>query len=523
MVHYSSGVARGAPNVPQNVSRNSLRIVWLLCAVSMAQGITQAHSDLFEYTLSRSFGGEAPPVAADFSADGNMLAFASESGEVRFIRLDTRIERTLGPAPSPISALAVGRRASLVMVAGKNGPSMLFTDGTPAEQLRPRLHVTAIAVAPGEDLLAAAGDGWIVIWSARSKSELLRLAVPEHRRLQFLAFAGGDARLIGVAKSGEILEWDITSRALLRQMRDSGAQVLSADLNPAATMLAVGTEPFSLPEGSPMRQAHPADFHRANRISIYDLDKGALLKQIEGVEGELKTMSMSSDGRFLAAVRQRTRDAFVSVYDLQRGVEIASIPCLATAVIARFSPDGQWLAGVSLDGNLALYSIAGVQRSAQPGDLAGVKIQVTSAERKPLLVPETPIVVAVLDFENLQGDPSIGRALAEMLRNRLAGAHNVHLVEREEMRRIIGEQNFQNTDRADSATAVQLGRILSAQKTFFGTIGRLGATYTIDVRMIDVETATIDGVREVICQRCTVDDLPQAMAELAAALVGPAR
>jgi hypothetical protein len=67
---------------------------------------------------------------------------------------------------------------------------------------------------------------------------------------------------------------------------------------------------------------------------------------------------------------------------------------------------------------------------------------------------------------------------------------------------------------------VRLGRILNAAKMVFGAVSRLGTTFTITAQVVDVETAGIDGIRQVLCERCTVEDLPAATAELAAALVG---
>ena len=57
---------------------------------------------------------------------------------------------------------------------------------------------------------------------------------------------------------------------------------------------------------------------------------------------------------------------------------------------------------------------------------------------------------------------------------------------------ILDEQGFQQTGCTTTECAVEMGRMLNVQKMISGTIGKLGATYTIDLSLIDVETAQIE-------------------------------
>jgi len=71
----------------------------------------------------------------------------------------------------------------------------------------------------------------------------------------------------------------------------------------------------------------------------------------------------------------------------------------------------------------------------------------------------------------------------------------------------------------DAQSAIQLARILNVQKVLMGAVAKLGTTMTITVQMVDVETAAIDGSREVQCRACELEDLTQAMSELAQTVV----
>src|SRR5207245_9399335 len=106
---------------------------------------------------------------------------------------------------------------------------------------------------------------------------------------------------------------------------------------------------------------------------------------------------------------------------------------------------------------------------------------------------------------------------------RINGTRNVEVVERRQWDQILAEQNIQFSDRVDAVTAVRFGRALGVAKMIFGGISKLGTTLTINVRMIDVETLRNDGEREVVCQRCTAEDLPGAVGLLQGAVWRAAR
>jgi TolB-like protein len=116
--------------------------------------------------------------------------------------------------------------------------------------------------------------------------------------------------------------------------------------------------------------------------------------------------------------------------------------------------------------------------------------------------------------------PAISRAIADQMTTRLSLNPGIRLVERRRISAILQEQNFQSSGRTDAQGAVQLARILNVQKVIMGAVAKLGTTMTIMVQMVDVETAAIDGAREVQCRSCELEDLTQAVSELAQTVVG---
>lgn len=140
--------------------------------------------------------------------------------------------------------------------------------------------------------------------------------------------------------------------------------------------------------------------------------------------------------------------------------------------------------------------------------------------------------IAVLDFDyatvrsyvsDIWGsDQDIGKGIADMLVTQLVRNGTYSVVERKQLDRILSEQNFQQSGRADASTAAQLGRILGVDAIIIGSITQFGrddkklgvgggvrvggvgiggigrrsakAIVGIDARIVDIRTAEILGV-----------------------------
>jgi curli biogenesis system outer membrane secretion channel CsgG len=140
--------------------------------------------------------------------------------------------------------------------------------------------------------------------------------------------------------------------------------------------------------------------------------------------------------------------------------------------------------------------------------------------------------IAVLDFDyatvrssvgDIWGsDVDIGKGIADMLVTDLVRNGTYSVIERKQLDRVLGEQNFQQSGRADASTAAQLGRILGVDAIIIGSITQFGrddkkvgvgggvrvggiglggigrrsskAVVMIDARIVDIRTAEILGV-----------------------------
>jgi tetratricopeptide (TPR) repeat protein len=105
-----------------------------------------------------------------------------------------------------------------------------------------------------------------------------------------------------------------------------------------------------------------------------------------------------------------------------------------------------------------------------------------------------PHVIAVLPFKNLKADKEtdwVGAGAAETVTTKLVGVPGILTVERTEIQKVLAEQAFRNSDMADPATAVKVGRLLGAGRIVVGTFFRDSGNDIFNVHVVDVETTQI--------------------------------
>ena len=92
--------------------------------------------------------------------------------------------------------------------------------------------------------------------------------------------------------------------------------------------------------------------------------------------------------------------------------------------------------------------------------------------------------VAVMDFEYgtvrsavaavFGTDQDVGKGISDMLVQRLVQDGKYSVIERKALDKILAEQNFSNSDRADSSTAAKIGKILGVDAIIIGSITQFG-------------------------------------------------
>lgn len=101
---------------------------------------------------------------------------------------------------------------------------------------------------------------------------------------------------------------------------------------------------------------------------------------------------------------------------------------------------------------------------------------------------EVKQTIAVLDFESIGSEEHLGKAVSEIMRTELIDTNRYRVVERSQINKTISEQRFQKSGLIDDKSAVELGKLLGADLIVIGSVVKIGTSYTINSRMIDMKT-----------------------------------
>jgi TolB-like protein len=128
--------------------------------------------------------------------------------------------------------------------------------------------------------------------------------------------------------------------------------------------------------------------------------------------------------------------------------------------------------------------------------------------------------IAVLDFDGFGISESEAIALSNRLRNELFRLETFQVVDRGMMQSILQEQDFQLTGCTSNECLVQVGKLIGAQQMVGGSVSKVGGTFTVSARLVDVETGTVLEVSDFDLRGELDDMLTTGMRQVALMLSG---
>ena len=134
---------------------------------------------------------------------------------------------------------------------------------------------------------------------------------------------------------------------------------------------------------------------------------------------------------------------------------------------------------------------------------------------------EQKIIAAVMELEAKEGIP-VGTvfSLSDYLRIQLVNTEKFNIVTRENMEQILKEQNFQLSGCTSQECVIQMGQLLGVNKMFTGTIGKIGKTYLLTLKIINIENGKIEKAVIEECPKCEEDALLVSMKNIVNKIIG---
>ena len=465
--------------------------------------------------------GEEVSVLA-FSVDGDRVVLGGNGGMValRDIEGEETLWETGGEGRSihfisflegDSTLVAVDEAGGIVIHSARSGEAVHRLDsGSRPEQ---------VALDDDRRMLAVAGrDAEIELFdlSARQRMGVIDTRGEVEDPL-FLGFDRRGRQLLAVAGDGALTAWDPSTLEPLRRVtlqsddiHGSRSVVHAVGQDRSANILVAALEEVALPRGGLRGPARPGDLVRQDQLLVFDWYSGAEIRRVAVTDGSADVVRVGP-GNDHAVV---SRGARVTVMDLRRGERGAAITAPADVRSLAIAPNQDRLAIGSDGGEVALWNMVyreptmAEMLDAPEGGISG-RIRVLG-EDDPALRPEEPMVMAVLPFDDRDGDGRMSQTVAELLVTQLANLEHLTLVERMRIDDILAEQDLQREGITEPG-GMELGQLLNADFVLLGSIGASGSSVTFSARVLEVASGEVVSGRQVLCEECRAQDLFDAI------------
>ena len=127
---------------------------------------------------------------------------------------------------------------------------------------------------------------------------------------------------------------------------------------------------------------------------------------------------------------------------------------------------------------------------------------------------KTKIRLVVSRFDGSSVPDGFGDIVADLLTQRIRH-DDIELLERRQVKKVLDEQDFSNSDLSQPGAAVRFGRIQNADLVLVGTVYRVDGVYIVSAQLVDAVTAVIKETSRANVRFKTIDDMDASLLELA--------
>jgi len=140
----------------------------------------------------------------------------------------------------------------------------------------------------------------------------------------------------------------------------------------------------------------------------------------------------------------------------------------------------------------------GLAGAADTESIVSLKLKELSS--KIILSVETSLdkkdrfTIAIIELENLgkrARDNEIGQIVSEMITTNIVQSGNFDVVERELLSKVLRELELNQIGLVEANSAKMVGKMLAADSILCGSVSEVGQFFDINIRLLDVEKATI--------------------------------
>ncbi len=467
------------------------------------------------------------------SQDGRFLAYGDNRGDLTI--WDIRAQRKLHQIEahrSAIRAIVFDNQQQRVVSGGEDNRITIWDlySGQQENELREfGRSVTDLSLSPDDRMLAASGDRKeIYIWEF--PIGVLKGQLKGHDKdVTGIAFNVTGDQLLSVGEGRLMIVWDVNRLSIVRQtsieartIPESGIDIKSTNFSFDRYFVGVGIQEHMLAKGG-------RGMVFKYNLSFYDWRTGAEIETLTGNRKDIDFFAISPDKQYAITDNSTLQNNSIAFWHIQKGIIEQSYPIEGEITALAISEEGGWMAvgyrdeqnrGQSYVNVWQLSGIEGYERFAtgetvrSQGDTGfGASIQITTPDESLIQFGDRKkLAVMVFDSPGLGED--VARTTTYLLEGRLGNSPFVELIERNQIENVLEELRYQQTGLTTSS-AVEVGQHLNAEYILIGSINKLGSLLIITAKLVNVETAQIEGTREVQCSNATIETISEMVSVIA--------
>ncbi len=463
-------------------------------------------------------GHQATVLSLTFSPDNQSLATASSDNTAKLWDVATgELMHTLDGHNDWIYSVAFSPDSRQLATGSKDKTAKLWEVSTGALVGTFEGHkqfVTSVAFSPDEGLLATCSiDQTARFWDIATFGQLLPI-LSHNGSVLAIVFAPDGSSLATGSGFGHVQLWHPANPIfVLKVKRDNLAQNIEALIDKEIAALNKPKSEFET----------TVDYNsRIQRIKseekrIRNNSEQLLANERARIDAEIENLIIES--RRIAAIENailHSYDADNQIFPIEISgikynlqIPLADAPVfknrfnsLETTGMEQYNTNGRWEyidlvlvdplngktypIGKELTSGSEKVSDTPIATDANddPGNVS------TSQPSEPVSMIHLP-TIAILDFDGIGISVQEAQVLTNRLGTKIVELRRYQVIERGQMQAILTEQDFQLTGCTSNECAVEIGQLIGAQQMLAGSFGKLGTVYTIDMKIIDVETSRV--------------------------------
>jgi len=473
----------------------------------------------------------------EISDNGRFLAWGDNRGNL-YIR-DISAKRTIHTIKTPhgvINTAVFDQQAGKLITGSRNGKIGIIDmySGSLEKTLKGyNAPIFDLALSPDDRILAVAGKRKEV-WIWEFPLGILKGKMKGHKKqVLTTAFSIGGDQLLSVSRDRQMIVWDIGKLISIRKtaiesrsISGTGIDIKSAAVSFDRNFIGVGIEEHILAKGGRRMIFN-------YNLSFYDWKTGSEIETLTGNRKNINFFSISPDRKYAVTDNSTLQKNRISFWNIQNGVIEQNYPMPGKLMEINIAKNGKWLAASYADNKDKHRSHVNIwQISGMPGfERFGTSQQLAVVENRgfgsaiKLTTPHEPLIsygkrrkLAVIGFEARGIDADVARTTTYLIESKLGNSELVELIERNQISSVLDELKYQQTGLTTS-NAAKIGQHLNAEYIIIGSINKLGNLLIITTKLVNVQSAKIEGTREVQCANATIEVISDMISALAPTIV----